>query len=254
MTNKRKMSIWLLALVFAVLLCGAASAAAPKHSDTGKTVSASGSQVSMTVYSITPVTAKGQKFYVENSAKNLGNTTSKAFFAKYYLVPTKTLLKSKIYLGQQFFPSMLRGNYDKVVSQFTVPYNMAAGSYYVAAVIDKTQIGFSTTKTLVWPKEIDSGTTNVPTYGKFTWNTFTTSTNDVLSYSQFYNPNIGHFMKQKTTLAKYTGTGGFNMYMYIVPKITGTDNYWTGFETAFNAVQYYWHVFRPDMIQNGPSH
>lgn len=254
LASKKMISVWLLTFVFAVVLCGAASAATPSHSTSGKVVSASGSQVHITIYSVTPVTARKQKIYVENSAKNLGSTTSHAFFAKYYLVPTKTLLKSKIYLGQQFFPSMLRGNYDKVISSFVVPSNMGYGAFYVAAVVDKTQISFSNTKTLIYPKEIDAGTRVVKTYGKFTWNTFTTAKNDVLSYSQFYNPNIGHFMKQKTTIAKYTGTGGFNLYMYIAPKLTGKDNYWTGIGAALTPVQYYWNIFRPDMVLNGPSH
>lgn len=51
---------------------------------------------------------------------------------------------------------MLEGNYNKVVSSFTVTNNMSAGSYYVAAIIDKKQIAYSTTKTLVYPKNIDS--------------------------------------------------------------------------------------------------
>ena len=154
MMDKRMLLISLVTLVLAFILCGAVAAAVPTEVATTKTVSAY-TNMTVTIYSTTPVTAKGEKLYVENSVKNLGSTTSKAFYTKYYLVPTKTLLGSKIYLGKQFFPSMLEGNYDKVVSSFTVTNNMSAGSYYVAAVIDKTQIAYSTTKTLVYPKKID---------------------------------------------------------------------------------------------------
>jgi len=250
--DKSMFVISLVTLVFAVILCGAVAAAAPTEVAATKTVSAY-TNMTVTIYSTTQVTAKGEKLYVENSVKNLGSTTSKAFYTKYYLVPTKTLLGSKIYLGKQFFPSMLEGNYDKVVSSFTVTNNMSAGSYYVAAVIDKTQIAYSPTKTLVYPKKIDSGFTNVKTYGQYKWSTYQTGINkDVISYAQFYNPNIAHMMKQKTVIAKYIGTGGYTLYMYLEPKLTGHSNWWNGMGIEMTALQYYWNIFRPDMIESGP--
>lgn len=76
--DTRKLIISLFTLVFAVVLCGTVAAATPTEAETTKTVLAY-INMTVTIYSTTHVTAKGEKLYVENSVKNLGSNTSKAF-------------------------------------------------------------------------------------------------------------------------------------------------------------------------------
>lgn len=249
MNEKRKILILLCTFVFAVVLCGAASAATTDQSVAGKSVSATAhNDVYIIIYSVTPITAKGQKISINNSAKNLADTTSSAFYAKYYLVPKKSL-SNKIYLGQYKFPQLNEGFYDREVVTFTVPKTMKDGFYYVAAVADSTHIAYSSTRTVVYPKKIDSGVSRVNTYGKFVWNTYLTRNNNIISYSWFYNPNIKHTMQQRTILGKYQV--GF-LYMAMTPKLTGHSNYWSFFASSLSPLNYYKYYFKPDMVKNGP--
>jgi hypothetical protein len=250
MNEKRKILILLCTFVFAVVLCGAASAATTHQSVTSNSVSASAqNQVYITIYSNTPVTAKGQKISINNSAKNLGSSTSNAFYAKYYLVPKKSM-EARIYIGQKYFPSLLEGNYDREYVTFTLPTTMKDGSYYVAAVAG-THVTYSTFKTMVYPKKVDSGVSRVKTYGKFVWSTYLTRNNNIVSYSWFYNPNTKQKMQQLNAIGKYKV--GF-LYLFVTPKITGQSNYWTYFASNLSPLNYYLNYFKPDMIKNGPNH
>lgn len=251
MLNKKKVMVSLVTLVFAVILCGAGSAATPGQSVVGKNVITHSNNVAITINGISPTTARGHHIYVKTTTKNLAKTTSKAFNTKYYLVTKKSLSNSKIYLGTQYFNAIKAGKASTVTSSFLIPQNTNLKAFYVAAVTDKNHVSYSSDQTRVYPKEIDSGVVNVKTYGQFKWHTYLTANKTVVSYSQFYNPQIKKVVKQTTQIAFYQK--GL-LYMYIVPKISGKDDYWTILPSTLSAENYYKNVFKPNMIKNGPNH
>ena len=256
MLDKKKIMLSLVTLVFAVILCGAGSAATPGQSTTHKTISAShANDVAVIINAVTHTTAKGEKLYVNSSAKNLAKTSSSSFYAKYYLVSKKTLKNSKIFLGSHYFNALHPGNYDNMVSTFTVPKNIQIGSYYVAAVVDKNHVSFSNDNTVVYPKEIDSGVVNVKTYGAYKWHTYLMADKSVIIYSQFYNPNIKHMMKQTTQIGSFTQTHQKNLlFWYILPKLTGKDGYYTITYSINTPENYYKYIYEPMMLKEGPNH
>jgi len=256
MLDNKKVILSLVTLVFAVILCGAGSAATPGQSTTHKTIAASHSNnVTIVIHNVSQTTARGAKIYVNSSAKNLAKTSSSSFYAKYYLVSKKTLKDSKIFLGTQYFNALHPGNYDNVATSFTVPKNINLGYYYVAAVADKNHVSFANDKTVVYPKEIDSGVVNVKTYGEYRWHTYLMANKTVIIYSRFYNPNIKAMMKQSTQIGSYTETHQKNLlYWYIVPKLSGKDNYFTILYSINTPENYYKYIFKPIMIKEGPNH
>jgi hypothetical protein len=253
MLDKRKVMLSLVTLVFAVILCGAGSAATPGQSTIHKTISTNSQNVGIVVHSTSATTARGQLIYVNSSAKNMGKTSSGSFYAKYYLVSKKTLKNSKIFLGTQYFNSLHPGNYDNMISSFAVPKSMGTGYYYVAAVVDKNHVSFAKDRTAVYSKEIDSGVVTVKTYGQYKWHTYLMPNKNVMIYSQFYNPNIGHVMKQTTEIGYYTQEKNV-LFWSITPKLSGKDDYWTCYGSISTPENYYKYIFKPIMIKEGPNH
>lgn len=256
MLDKKKIMLSLVTLVFAVILCGAGSAATPGQSTTHKTVIATHhNDVTIAINGVSPTTARGAKLFVNNTAKNLAKTSSKSFNVQYYLVSKKTMKNSKIFLGTHHFTGLNPGKYNTVVSSFTVPKNIKLGYYYLAAVVDKNHVSFAKDKTVVYPKEIDSGVVNVKKYGEYKWHTYLKSDKNVIIYSSFYNPNIGSKMNQTTQIGYYTASKQKNiLYWYITPKLSGKDDYFTIIYSLETPENYYKHIYKPIMIKEGPNH
>jgi hypothetical protein len=253
MLDKRKVMLSLVTLVFAVILCGAGSAATPGQATVHKTISTNTQNVGIVIHSTSATTAKGQLIYVNSTAKNMGKTSSGSFYAKYYLVSKKTLKNSKIFLGTQYYNAMHPGNYDNVISSFAVPKSMGTGYYYVAAVVDKKHVIFADDRTAVYSKQIDSGVVTVKTYGQYKWHTYLMPNKNVMICSQFYNPRIGHVMKQTTEIGYYTKQKNV-LFWSITPTLSGSGGYWTCYGSISSPENYYKYLFKPVMIKEGPNH
>ena len=252
MVDKKMSYTLLFTLILAVFLCGAVSAASTTGTTTGKTLSAAQSKdITVTSIQASKATAKGKSITVVTTIQNQGTSTAKGIHVYLYLVQNKTLNGAHKYFGTQYVSSLAAGNSKTLKNSFIVPYSTKTGIYYVAAKYSSGH-AFATTKTNVYIKKIDSGTSTVKTYGKFAWASYLTQNNNVASYTKFYNPNIKSDMNQFTLLGGKTN--GFTNFIYIIPKLTGHDNYWTGFVSAYTPLQYYLGFFKPDMIKNGPNH
>ena len=242
--------------MFAVILCGAGSAATPGQSTTHKTIGAThNNDVTLVINSIYNTTARSAKLFVNNTAKNLAKTSSKSFYVDYYLVSKKTTQNSKVFLGTRYFSSLSSGKTHNMVNGFIVPKNIKLGYYYVAAVAANKPVSYSKSKTIVYPKEIDSGVINVKKYGAYKWHTYLRTNKSVIIYSSFYNPNIKAKMNQTTVIGYYTASKQKNLvYWLITPKLTGKDDYFTIDYTVKTPENYYKFFYKPMMIKEGPNH
>jgi len=256
MLDKKKIMLSLVTLVFAVILCGAGSAATPGQLNTHKTIVATHhNDVTLVINGVSSATARDAKIFVNNSAKNLAKTSSTSFNVQYYLVSKKTMKNSKVFLGTHHFTGLNPGKYNNVVSSFTVPKNIKLGYYYLAAVMDKNHVSYSNGKTIVYPKEIDSGAVNVKKYGEYKWHTYLRTDKNVIIYSSFYNPNIGTKMNQVTQIGYFTASKQKNvLYWLITPKLTGKDSYLAIIYSVRTPENYYKFVYKPIMIKEGPNH
>jgi|GEM_PF-3441865 len=256
MLDNKKIILSLVTLVFAVILCGAGSAATPGQSTTHKTIGAThNNDVTVVINSISPTTARSAKIFVNNTAKNLAKTSSKSFYVDYYFVSKKTTKNSKVFLGTRYFSSLSPGKTHNMVNGFIVPKNIKLGSYYIAAVTANKHVSYSNGKTIVYPKEIDSGVVNVKKYGAYKWHTYLTNNKSIIIYSSFYNPNIKAKMSQTTEIGYFTASKQKNiLYTYITPKLTGKDDYYSITYSVKTPENYYKFVYKPIMIKEGPNH
>ena len=122
--SKRETLILVFIFVFAIVLCGAAAAAVPNEKLTNKSVVSTIYGKDLVVKSVTATTisAKGQKIYVKSTIKNQGNkAVSNGFYTYFYMVPTKSIVGYKKYIGKQYISSLAAGKTNTKTSYFTIP-------------------------------------------------------------------------------------------------------------------------------------
>ena len=269
----RKALFLISTIIFAIVLCGAASASTSTETSNKSLVSSvQGKDLVLTSVTASSITAKGQKIIIKSTIKNQGNkAVTNGFYTYFYMVPSKSLAGAKTYLGKQYFSSIPALATRTQISSYIVPNSINSGSYYIAAKTDATwkvkevnegnNVGFTTSKTNVYLKKIDSGVGNSQYYKNFSWITYQINNYDLVIYSRFYNPDYQdanynpspRMMSQKTIIGKFYGVG-FTIFYTLAPKITGRSSYWNGLGYWSSPLQFYWTYFRPDMKANGPNH
>ncbi|NYB53045.1 MAG: hypothetical protein HVN35_10885 [Methanobacteriaceae archaeon] len=108
---------------------------------------------------------------------------------------------------------------------------------------------------------IDSGKTTGPEGtlggGNFTyvWKTYKVNSNKLIIYSTYYEAN-GYTVEQTNTLEKSPTNPEMLNVVTVVPKVTGRDSWQhvTGNWDYENLIDYYWNVFRPNWLMDGPIH
>ena len=84
-----------------------------------------------------PVAAKqGQTVSITNSIKNQGYATARNFYVALYLSIDTTITSADTLIGFRLVSSLIAGGGNTVVSSVQIPPTLAAGTYYIGAIVD----------------------------------------------------------------------------------------------------------------------
>ncbi len=85
-------------------------------------------------------TSQGSSVTVSNSLKNQGTLKAENFYVGYYLSTDAAITTNDIRVAQRFINSLPARTIFFNNTTFTIPANLAPGTYYWGAIADDTQI------------------------------------------------------------------------------------------------------------------
>lgn len=129
----------LFALIFVVILCGAASAATYNSFTSNKKVVSGVHTKDLVVSSISiPTTGvQGKTFKVTNTIKNQGNTATSAFWVRYYLRKNSTS-PTTYFIGIRYISSLAAGRSSSSNTVLYIPKTVKSGFYHLIVYADSS--------------------------------------------------------------------------------------------------------------------
>lgn len=89
----------------------------------------------------------GSAITVLNKVKNIGVTNATGFYVGFYLSTDSIITTSDRYLGQRYVTGLGGGGINGWNSNITIPANVAAGTYYIGAIADYSNLVMETNET-----------------------------------------------------------------------------------------------------------
>jgi hypothetical protein len=136
----KKSLLTILALLFALFLCGTVSAVNSTDLKVNKlTVSSSTGEDLVVSSIIAPTNAfRGQKVLVPNTIKNQGNQAAGGNLVNYYI--RASVSGPSIYIGHRYIGGIGAGNSNHQHTTLFIPTSISPGKYYIIAYVDSTKI------------------------------------------------------------------------------------------------------------------
>ena len=132
---KRKLMIFLIFAIFAIMLCSPVTAA--KNNKIRYTTASSGAcDVVITSINVPNTIFKGHNITISNTIKNQGSKKCSGFYVDFFFRTSKT--STNIYIGSRYVNGLDPGASNSQNSTFKIPENITCTSYYVRVLADST--------------------------------------------------------------------------------------------------------------------